>query len=258
MALFLDGAVSTTEDLAAQDSQLLNVASTEGIDLGGKLALAQEELDIELRALLNRGNPVDPLGWIAPTYIENAGIGHVVVTPPLKMWHTFRTLETVYRDAYNNALNDRYAGKRDAFHEMAAWAREKLTLLGIGMAWNPVPRAATPAVAPAQGSLAAGTYYVTMAWVNSAGEEGASATPAVTTTTGSTFAIRPGAAPQGAIGWNAYAGVSAGGMILQNGAPLALAQSWTQPPALTAAGRTAGSGQAPSYLWPSPRILQRG
>ena len=147
MALFLDGAVSTTEDLTGQDSQLLNVASTEGIDLGGKLALAQEELGVELRALLNRGGPVGPRGWIAPAYIEQAGIGHVVVTPPLKMWHTFRTLEMVYRDAYNNALNDRYAGKRDAFHEMAAWAREKLILLGIGMAWNSVPRAETPASA---------------------------------------------------------------------------------------------------------------
>ena len=258
MALFIDGPISATEDLTAQDSQLLTVASTEGIDLGSKLALAQEELGVELRALLNRGGPVGPLGWITRAYIEQAGIGHVVVTPPLKMWHTFRTLETVYRDAYSNALNDRYSRKRDAFHEMAGWAREKLILLGIGMAWNPVPRAATPAVAPAQGSLAAGTYYVTMAWLNNAGEEGASAIPAVVTTTGGTMAVQPGAAPQGAAGWRAYMGVSADGMTLQNTSLLAPGQSWTQPPVLTTVGRTAGSGQAPSYLWPAPRILQRG
>jgi hypothetical protein len=258
MALFLDGAVSTTEDLTAQDSQLLTVASTEGIDLGVKLALAQEELGMDLHVLLDRAGPWDPVGWLSLGYDGNANIRHVVVTPPLKMWHTFRTLETVYRDAYNNALNDRYAGKRDAIHEMAGWAREKLILLGIGMAWNPVPRAATPAVAPAQGSFAAGTYYVTMAWVNGAGEEGASATPAVTTTTGSTLIAYPGAAPQGAAGWNVYIGVSADGMTLQNGSPLAPGQSWTQPPALATAGRTAGSGQAPGYLWPAPRILQRG
>lgn len=258
MALFLDGPISTTEDLTAQDSQLLDVASTEGIDLGGKLALAQEELGVELRALLSRASSWDPFSWRALAYIDHAGIRHVVVTPPLKMWHTFRTLETVYRDAYNNALNDRYAGKRDAFHEMAAWAREKLILLGIGMAWNPVPRAETPTVAPAQGSLPAGTYYVTMAWVNGAGEEGASAAPAVVATTGGTVVVQPGAAPQGATGWNVYVGVSADSMTLQNASPLGPGQSWTQPPALTAAGRTAGSGQAPSYLWPAPRILQRG
>jgi hypothetical protein len=258
MALFIDGGVSTTGDLTAQDSQLLDVASGEGIDLEAKLELAQEELGVELRALLSRASSWDPFSWRALAYIDHAGIRHVVVTPPLKMWHTFRTLETVYRDAYNNALNDRYAGKRDAFHEMAAWAREKLILLGIGMAWNPVPRAETPAVTPAQGSLAAGTYYVTMAWVNSAGEEGASATPAVATTTGGTLAVQPGTAPKGATGWNAYMGISADSMTLQNTSLLAPGQSWTQPPALTTAGRKAGSGQAPSYLWPAPRILQRG
>jgi hypothetical protein len=258
MALFLDGAVSTTEDLTAQDSQLLDVASTEGIDLGSKLALAQEELGVELRALLSRASPWDPFCWPAPAYIEHMGIRHVVVTPPLKMWHTFRTLETVYRDAYNNELNDRYAGKRDAFREMAIWAREKLILLGIGMVWKPVPRAETPAIAPAQGALAAGTYYVTMAWVNSTGEEGASATPAVATTTGGTLAVHPGAAPQGATGWNAYIGVSAESMTLQNTSLLSPGQNWTQPATLTTAGRKAGSGQAPSYLWPAPRVLQRG
>jgi len=258
MALFIDGAVSTKEDLTEQDSQLLDVASTEGIDLRSKAALAQEELGVELRALLSRASSWNPFGWSAPAYVDQAHIDHVVITPPLKMWHTFRTLETVYRDAYNNELNDRYAGKRDAFHEMARWAREKLILLGIGMVWSPVRRAETPAVAPAQGSLAAGTYYVTMAWVNGAGEEGASATPAVAITTGRTLVVQPGAALQGATGWNAYLGVSADSMILQNPLRLAPGQSWTQPPTLTAAGRKAGSGQAPSYLWPAPRILQRG
>ena len=42
----------------------------------------------------------------APPSIEQ-----VVVTPPLKLWHIFRTLEMVYRDAYNSQLNDRYAGQ---------------------------------------------------------------------------------------------------------------------------------------------------
>jgi hypothetical protein len=258
MALFTDGSISTTEDLTAQDSQLLDVASTERIDLGRKLGLAQEELEMELRALLSQSSSWDAFGWSALAGADSAGIGHVVATPPLKMWHTFRTLETVYRDAYNNERNDRYAGKRDAFHEMATWAWDKLLLLGIGMAWNPVPRAETPGVAPAQGSLGAGTYYVTMAWMNSAGEEGASARPAVATTTGGTLAVRPAAAPRGATGWRVYMGVSADSMFLQNTSPLAPGQSWTQPPTLTTAGRTAGSGQAPSYLWRAPRVLQRG
>ncbi len=48
--------------------------------------------------------------------------GRVVVTPPLKLWHMFLSLEMVYRDAYNSQLNDRYAGKRDEFHGMVKWA----------------------------------------------------------------------------------------------------------------------------------------
>ena len=51
--------------------------------------------------------------WLPPP----AGCENVVVTPALKLWHTYRALEMVYGDAYNSQLNDRYAGKRDQFHE---------------------------------------------------------------------------------------------------------------------------------------------
>jgi len=54
MALFTDSPVSSIEDLSAQDSQLLDVASAENIDVTRKLALAQEEVGLELSALLTR------------------------------------------------------------------------------------------------------------------------------------------------------------------------------------------------------------
>ena len=44
MALFTDGPVSSIDDLAAQDTQLLDVANAEGIDVTRKLGLAQDEL----------------------------------------------------------------------------------------------------------------------------------------------------------------------------------------------------------------------
>jgi hypothetical protein len=97
-----------------------------------------------------------------------------------------------------------------------------------------------------------------MAWVNGAGEEGASAKPAVTATAGGTVVVQPGAAPQGVTGWNAYLGGSADSMTLQNTSTLAPGQNWTQPPSPATAGRKAGSGQAPNYALPAPRILQRG
>src|SRR6516164_5839448 len=108
MALFTDGDVSSIEDLRGYDTQLLDVANTEGIDVTRKLKLAQDEIAAEITAMLSRRAwfkaPLDP--------------GRVVVTPPLKLWHMFLSLELVYRDAYRSQLNDRYAGKRDEFRGM--------------------------------------------------------------------------------------------------------------------------------------------
>ncbi len=53
MALFTDGLMSGLEDLAAQDAQISTVASVEGIDVTQKMALAQEELGLEIITLLN-------------------------------------------------------------------------------------------------------------------------------------------------------------------------------------------------------------
>ena len=259
MALFIDGPVSSMEDLAAQDSQLLDTASVEGIDVTQKLALAQGELALGLKALLTRLSYVDQLFWIAP----QPNLGSVVVTPALKLWHTFRSLEMVYSDAYNSQLNDRYAGKRDQFHVSAKWAYEMLIQAGIGVASVPVPRAATPAVTAAAAAvlgipLPDGVYYATVAWVNAAGEEGACAPPATIATTGSSLLVQPaGAAPKTAAGWNVYVGAGPDSMTLQNGSPIAIGQTWLQPAAL-AAGQPPGPGQRPSYLKPVPRMIQRG
>jgi hypothetical protein len=259
MALFIDGPASSMEDLAAQDSQLLDVASVEGIDVAQTLALAQDELTLELNALLARLSRGDQLFWLAP----QPDIGSVVVTPALKLWHTFRSLEMVYSDAYNSQLNDRYAGKRDQFHTRAKWAYETLVAAGLGMVSAPVPQAATPTVtaaaAPEPGTpLSYGTYYVTVAWVNAAGEDGASALPATIATTGSSLLVQPaGAGPITAVGWNVYVGTGPDSMALQNGVPIAIGQSWLQPAPL-AAGRPPGPGQRASYLKPVPRVIQRG
>jgi hypothetical protein len=259
MALFTDGTVSSMEDLTAQDSQLLDVASIEGIDVTQKLTLAQDELALELNALLTRLSYVDQLFWLAP----QPNLGSVVVTPALKLWHTFRSLEMVYSDAYNSQLNDRYAGKRDQFHLRAKWAYEMLVAAGIGVASVPVPRAAIPAVtaaaAPPPGTpLPDATYYVTVAWVNAAGEDGASALPATVATTGSSLLVQPaGAPPTTAAGWNVYVGAGPDSMARQNGSPIAIGQTWLQPAAV-AAGPPPGPGQRPSYLKPVPRVMQRG
>lgn len=259
MALFTDGPVSNILDLTARDTQLLNVAVVEGIDVTQKLALAQDELALEVTTLLNRLSYVEQAFWIAP----QPDLGSVVVTPALKLWHTLRSLELVYTDAYNNQLNDRYAGKRDQFHEMALSAYEKLIQIGIGIANCPVPQPAIPnlvAVPAPQASapLPDATYYVTVAWINSWGDEGAAAIPAVVKTSAGTLLVPSGSTPRNGAGWNVYVGTAPDAMWRQNASPIMPGNTWLQPGTLVTSGSKPGWGQVPNYIKPVPRMIQRG
>jgi hypothetical protein len=254
MALFTDGPISCIEDLTAQDSQLLSVASVEGIDTTQKIAIAQEEVAMNLIGTLRSSGAAGHQFWLAP----QLRLDNVVVTPSLKLWHTARALELVYQDAYNSQLNDRYAGKRNQFHDLARWAFGKLIEIGVGIAGSPVPRAEIPVLAPFTGAMPDGVYYVTMAWVNRIGEEGAPATPETIMTASSTFLVEPINPPENASGWNVYAGPSPDAMFRQNGSLLSVGQAWEQPSALVQVGYLPGKGQKPTYLQPLPRILQRG
>jgi hypothetical protein len=167
-------------------------------------------------------------------------------------------LELVYGDAYSSQLNDRYGAKRDQFHEMAEWARDKLAGIGVGVILNPVPQAVSPEVSTATGNLQDGTYYVTMTWINAEGEEGASAIPAVITISGSTFAVQPAPPPQGTTGWNVYAGSAPDSMTLQNISPIVAGEIWQQLLPLTDAGQGPSTGQHPTYVKPIPNLIQRG
>src|SRR5207245_3574237 len=113
MALFTDGPISTLDQLAAQDTAVLDVASTEGIDATAKLTLAQQEVGIELTAVLTRSIrsgvysfwwPGNPLTFLGPLQLQ-----YIVVTSPLQLSHTFQTLAILYRDAYNHELNAHYS-----------------------------------------------------------------------------------------------------------------------------------------------------
>jgi hypothetical protein len=132
MALFTDGNISTIDDLAAHDSGVMGIAAAEAIDLSRKLAMAQEEVGVELAALMPR---LDFLGT------QGRELSNVVVTSPLRLWHAFHTLEMVYRDAYNNQLNDRYKGKWEQYRELSGWAAGKLLETGIGISAEPLSQA---------------------------------------------------------------------------------------------------------------------
>jgi hypothetical protein len=250
MALFTDCAVTSIEDLRGHDTQLLNVATVEGIDVTRKLALAHDELSMEVGGMLGRLAPL----WQA--YLPVA-MEQLVMTPPLKLWHVYRTLEMVYADAYNSQLNDRYGGKRDEYGEMAKWARTQLVLSGLGVASDPVRQAETPEVRAWAGGLTDGAYYVAVGWTNSESEEGASSVPAMIQVSGSSYAVETTTPPR-VTGWNVYSGTSLTTMTIQNLQTLAPGQTWVQPNGLSTTGRLAGSGQEPSYWVTVGRTIQRG
>jgi len=260
MALFTDCAVTSIEDLRGHDTQLLSVASIEGIDVTRKLGLAHEELAIELEGLLDQLRPAAGIYEVAAMLgglNSPPAIRQVVATPPLKLWHIYRTLEMVYADAYNSQLNDRYAGKRDEYHEMAGWAHDKAIQSGLGIAMDPVDRATMPSPQASAGALADGTYYVSVSWTNAKGEEGAVSIPAVIAISGSSFEVQT-TAPANVKGWNVYSGTSQATMTRQNSAVLVPGQSWVQPDTLATAGQRPGDGQKPTYRLPVPRTIQRG
>jgi hypothetical protein len=243
MALFTDGIISTVEELTGHDSGILEVSSAEGIDLTKKLKLAQDELAVELATLLRPGD----------------GLGNVIVTTIVRLWHAFHTLEMVYRDAYSNQLNERYGRKRDQFAALAQWSFQKLIDAGVGLTGNPVPKADPAELAYFSGTHPAATYYVCTSWVDGLNAEGASSEwRAITVPDGNVLSVRAVNRPTSASGWNVFVGLSPEAMTQQNESVLLPEQVWLQESTITSGGRAPGCGQGVDYVRVMPRILLRG
>ena len=262
MALFTDAVISSLDQLAAQDTSVLDVASNEGIDVTAKLSLAQNEIGAQLVAAAARSpfSPTTPLVWW-PGMILTSGLQltSVAVTPPLQMWHTFHTLELIYRDAYHNQLNDRYQGKWNAYKDLSEWARGLLLQTGVGMVSDPIGIAQSPSLNVISGTMGAASYFAQISWLNSHEEEGlAGPVASLTTPNNSTLQVAAPNPPPNATGWNVYAGGSIDSLTLQNSTPVPIGQQWILPESGLISGTPPGTGQAPNYFRQLPRYLQRG
>ena len=255
MALFSDGPLSTIDELVQHDSFLLAVASTEGIDVTAKLSLAHDEVETELSALFARASSnYGPV--LGQTPLDTA---HLAVTPALKLWYTFRTLELVYRDAYYNQLNDRYKGKWTEYQNLGRWATGKFLETGAGLVADPIsiPVPLLTQFNPA--SQAGGTVYATITLLNSAGEESSPAILSeVTVPDAAVMVASISSHASNAKTWNLYTGSAPGVTTLQNSTPLALADTWEVVFPMSALGRLPGSGQAPNEIRDLPRRIMRG
>ena len=255
MALFVDGPAATIDDLTNQDSGFLEVAQTCGINATVKLALAHDEIETDLELWLQRFRP-DGAGMI---WQPSLGIEQVVVTPPLKRWETMQSLALFYRDAYFSQLADRYQARWDEYAALTRDAYEKFLASGIGLVNDPIRQALPPRLASVPGPQNGGTFYASISWVNTTGQQGAaSIASSISIPDGNLMTVSATSPPPNAVGFNVYAGPNLSALFQQNNTSLPVSGSFTFVPGFVIGGGLPGIGQKPDFVRPLPRTLLRG
>jgi hypothetical protein len=263
--LLTDGSPNDTEDLRVYESAILGVANVEMIDLGVKLGLATEEIAEDVLDFLLDHSGADPqvfsrwqLGTPA-TWRRRMGVSDVVVTRQMKRWHAVHTLEIVYRDAFNNQLNDRYQAKFLEYQELARSAREHSFHFGIGLALVPVPRAQPPVFSAVSGLIPSTTYYARVAWVGAGGQEGApSEITSYDAPAGSLPVVQMTNPVAAATGFNVYLGLTPDALALQNVTVVPVGQNFTMAGTGLAGGQAPGNGQTADIYVSGGWMLRRG
>lgn len=263
MALFTDGQINNTQDLRNYESGILDVANLENIDLTGKMALAQDEISTSLfRFLLKQvKRDLRCLPYLLPgqSNRHRLGVTDVTLTPQLKRWHALKTLALTYADAYNNQLNDRYAGKWKQYEAMAKIAEQDVYETGVGLCVDPIPRPQAPALGSVAGVGTAGTFYVQTTWVNREGQEGSACdVVSFTISAGNQLTVTAIGTPTNANGFNVYVGLIPEDTTLQNDVPIQLGTQWVLPASGIRKGRRPGPGQSADRQIVNDRVLLRG
>ncbi len=240
MALVLDGTISTVEDLRSLDSAILETSTGEGIDLTKKLQVAEEAVQLELAVFLLRATNQN--GVSGP----GVDLGNVLVTKPLRRWHSLRTLVEVYSDAYNSQFNDRYLGKWKHYLKLSRETSDLLFDYGVGIAGNPIPRAPKPVVVQAGTGGPVTEYVVRIAWHGRYGATGSPSPPTVyPAPNGELIAVSAGNGPADVIGFDVFAGESEADPTRQNPSVIPLGQTWTMPISGLVGGAAPAAEQQP-------------
>jgi len=259
MALFTDAEIVALDDLLEFETSLVQTASSHGINVDTKIALAENAISDQLMLWLLSVGASDPQ-WLNRRLI---GLSTVVVTPTLKRWLCFDSLSRFFAEAYNVQLNTRFEGKWTEYQAASKDAADMVFMSGIGIVYNPLPKPAMPLVAIESGAVSPEALYVQTTWTDShSGESALSPINAVILngTSSIVVAMSEGAldAPATAIGWNLYAGTTDSDLTRQNNAPLAIGSTWGLPATGLIDGPEPQNGQLPNFYIPLSRQIQRG
>lgn len=260
MALFTDAGIVTLDDLLPFEASLVQVASTHGINVDTKIALATSAISDRLMLWLLSVGASDPQ-WLNRRIL---GLSTVVVTPTLQRWLAYDSLSRFFAEAYNVQLNTRFHGKWIEYQTASRNATEMVFMSGIGIVYNPLPKPAMPSVAIEEEAVVGPqTLFVQTSWTDSHGNESAlSPVNGIILDGTSTIvvAMSEGAldAPSAAIGWNVYAGTIETDITRQNSTPLAIGSTWDLPLTGLIDGVQPGNGQQPDFYIQLSRQILRG
>jgi hypothetical protein len=254
MALFVDGPAATVDDLTDQDSGLLEVAQTNGVNLATKLRLAVDEIRTDLELWLLKPRPTIGEIWSPALRVEQ-----IVVNPELRRWETMHALTLVYRDVYFTQVVDRFQAKLQGYGELTGIARESFLAVGLPAVNDPIHRASPPVLIATTGTASGGTFYAGVAWVNAAGQVGeASEASSMTLADGNVMIVAAVNPPKNATGFMVYAGAAPNAMVLQTSVALPLTSSYEYLPSQVSAGPLPSRGQKPDFVRPVARTILRG
>lgn len=247
MSLLTDGIIAQLTDLTEYESSITDVASTEGIDLWAKLSVARLEISLTIQKFLLEQQD------------GSLSINNVLVTDGLKQWHILQTLSVIYRDAYNQQLNDRYKGKWKEYSELASSAASVYFSIGVAIALRPMSRPGQPVLGQTVGDQQAMTWYVQTSWLNARGDESSlGAMNSFSTQEESALTVGTIKPPQGVTGWNIYLGLTSESLFRQNTSPLSVGQQWVMPGSLVRSGSFAAVVQLPDTYIRKRNLLRRG
>jgi hypothetical protein len=259
MSLFTDGNLSQESELQDRESSILSTAVLEGVDTGAKRALAQDDIGSQVQLFLLRDS------WLDPRRLTRrmGGLCDVVVSAPLKKWHTEVSIAMIYSDAYSTQLNDRYLVKLTQYEDLARESALKYFLTGVALVYDPIAKAACASLTAVNGEAGSATYYFALAWLNAAGQEGApSDVVSITTSAGSVPMLTATTTPLNAQGWSIYGATDPQSLALQySGALPTLLPTpltWTLPVSGLISGRPPGTGQIPELFVVNESRIQRG